>query len=76
MRVETLGVHLRTRTKQLAAKEKTRRKKRGVRFSLIRKNLVFQRILYEDWCEEVVEDGSGPREEGKLLASRLQKDCN
>ena len=38
--VETLGVYLRTRTKQLGAKEKTRRKKCNVRFSLVMKNRV------------------------------------
>ena len=37
MSVETLGVDLRTRTKQLEAKERSRRKKCEVRFSLIRK---------------------------------------
>ena len=35
--VETLGVDLRRQTKQLGAKEKARRKKCDVRFSLIRK---------------------------------------
>ena len=40
--VETLGADLRTRTKQLGGKEKTRRKKWDARFSLIRKNRVFQ----------------------------------
>ena len=38
MSVETLGVDLRTRTKQLEAKDKARRKKGDVRFSLIREN--------------------------------------
>ena len=36
--VETFGVDLRTRTKLLGAKEKTRRQKCEVRFSLFRKN--------------------------------------
>ena len=36
--VETLGVDLRTRVKRLGAKEKARRKKCKVRFSLIKKN--------------------------------------
>ena len=35
--VETLGVDLRTRVKRLGAKEKARRKKCKVRFSLIKK---------------------------------------
>ena len=41
--VETLGVDLRTRVKRLRVKEKTRRKKCRVRFSLIKKNKVFQK---------------------------------
>ena len=41
--VETLGVDLRTRTKQLGAKEKARRKYCDVRFFFIRKNRVFQK---------------------------------
>ena len=70
--IETLGVDLRTRTKQLEAKEKARRKKCEVRLTLIRKNRVFQQ-RHEDWCEEVAEEGFGPCEsvEGKQWASRL-----
>ena len=41
--VETLGVDLRTRVKRLGAKEKARRKKCKVRFSLIKKNEAFQK---------------------------------
>ena len=41
--VATLGVDLRTRVKKLGAKEKARRKKCKVRFSLIKKNKVFQK---------------------------------
>ena len=41
--VETLGVDLRTRAKNLGAKEKARRKKCNVRFSLIKKNEAFQK---------------------------------
>ena len=39
--VETLGVVLGSRTKQLGAEEKPRRKKCDVRFSFIRKNRIF-----------------------------------
>ena len=39
--VETLGVDLRTRTKQLGAKGKARRKKCVVSFSIARRNRVF-----------------------------------
>ena len=41
--VETLGVDLRSGTKQLGTKEKARRKTYDVRFSLMRKNRVFQK---------------------------------
>ena len=40
---QTLGVDLRTRNKRLGAKEKTRRNKCKVRFSLIGKNKAFQK---------------------------------
>ena len=41
--VETLGVDLRTRVKRLGAKEKARRNKCKVRFSLSMKNKAFQK---------------------------------
>ena len=41
--VETLGVDLMTSTKQLGAEEKAGRKIDDVRFSLIKKNRVFQK---------------------------------
>ena len=41
--VETLGVDFRTRVKMLGAKEKARRKKCKVRFSIIKKNKAFQK---------------------------------
>ena len=44
MSVETLGVDMRTRTTQLAAKEKARRKKCDVIFSFITKIQVFQKF--------------------------------
>ena len=72
--VETLGVDLRIRTNQLGAKEKARRKKCDVRFSIIRKNRP-SRNIHEDCCESVAEDGIGPSRawEDKPWASRLQK---
>ena len=42
--VETLGVDLRTRVKRLGAKEKARRKKCNVRFSIIQRMQHFERI--------------------------------
>ena len=41
--VETLGVDLRTRAKQLGAKEKTRKKKCDLRFSVVKRDRVFQK---------------------------------
>ena len=51
--VETLGVDLRTRVKRLGAKEKARRKKCNVRFSIIKKNKAFQKKLHESGCQEI-----------------------
>ena len=51
--VETPGVDLRTRVKRLGAKEKARRKKCKVRFSLIKKNKAFSKKLHESGCQEV-----------------------
>ena len=42
--VETLDFDLRTRVKRLGAKEKARRKKCKVRFSLKKKNQAFQKV--------------------------------
>ena len=42
--VETLEVDLRTGVKRLGAKEKARRKKCKVRFSLTKKNKAFQKV--------------------------------
>ena len=41
--VETLGVDLRTRVRRLGVKEKARRKKYEMRFSIIKKNKAFQK---------------------------------
>ena len=41
--VETLGVDLRTRMKRLGAKEKARRKKCKLRFSIVKKNRAFRK---------------------------------
>ena len=60
--VETLGVDLRTQIKQLGAKEKERRNKCDVRFSLTKRNEIFQKKLHEDRSEEADEDWLGPCE--------------
>ena len=49
--VETLGVDLRTRVKRLGAKEKARRKKCKLRFSLIKKNKASRSWYERGWCQ-------------------------
>ena len=60
--VENLGVDLRMSTKQLGAKEKPRRKKCDVRFSLIRKHRIFQKNYRRTGVRQFAEDGLGPCE--------------
>ena len=55
--VETLGVDLRTRVKRLGAKEKARRKKCKVRFSIIKKNKSFPEEQHEGGRQEVAACG-------------------
>ena len=56
--VETLGVDLRTKVKKLGAKEKARRKKCKVRFSLFKKNEAFQKnSMKGGGSQEVVTSG-------------------
>ena len=55
--VETLGVDLRTRVKNLGAKEKGRRKKCKVRFSLIEKNKVLRKELHEGGVKKLFRAG-------------------
>ena len=57
--VETHGVGLRTQIKRLEAKEKARRMKCSVRFSLIKKKKVFQKSYMKVGCQEVVASGCG-----------------
>ena len=47
---ETLGIDLRTRVKSLGAKEKARRKKCRMRFSLIKKIKAFQKNYMKVEC--------------------------
>ena len=74
--VETCGVDSRTTTKQLATKEKARRRACDVRFSVARRKQFFPKELHEDWREEVAEDWFWSLRqcgEAKPLASHLQK---
>ena len=56
--VDTLGVELRTRVKKVGAKEKARRKKCRVRFSLIKKNKAFQKSYLKVGVKKLLRAGT------------------
>ena len=58
--VETLGVDLRTRVKSLGAKEKARRKKCHVRFSIIKKNKALQKNYMKVGVKKLLRAGMVP----------------
>ena len=58
--VDTLGVDLRTRVKRLGAKEKARRNKCKVRFSLIKKNKAFQKSHMKVGVKKLLRAGMVP----------------
>ena len=58
--VETLGVDLRTRVRNLGAKEKARRKKCKVRFSLIKKNKAFHKSYMKVGVKKLLRAGMVP----------------
>ena len=58
--VETLGVDLRTRVKRSGAKEKARRRKCRVRFSLIKKNKAFQKSCVKVGVKKLLRAGMVP----------------
>ena len=58
--VDTLGVDLRTRIKKLEAKEKTRRKKCRVRFSLVKKNKAFRKSYTKRGVKKLLRAGMKP----------------
>ena len=74
--METLGVEIRTRTKQLGAKENVRRRKCDVRFSFTRRNRVFQKNYMRSGVEKLLQMGLVPARlwTGKTRALRPQKD--
>ena len=53
---------LRTRTRQLGAKEKARKKKCDVRFSFSRSNRVFRKNYMRIGVRKLLRSGFGPRE--------------
>ena len=58
--VETLGVDLRNRVKMLGAKEKARRKKCKVRFSLMKKKEAFQKSYMKVGVKMLLRAGMMP----------------
>ena len=58
--VETLGVDLRTRVKKLGTKEQVRRKKCELRFSIIKKNKVFQKNYMKVGVKKLLRAGMVP----------------
>ena len=58
--VETLGVDLRTKVERLGVKEKARRKKCNVRFSLIKKNGSFQKNYMRVGVKKLLRAGMMP----------------
>ena len=60
--VETLGVDLRTKVKSLGVKEKARRKKFKVRFSLTKKNKTFQKKYTKVGVKELLREEGGSQE--------------
>ena len=58
--VDSLGVDLRTRVKKLGAKEKARRKKCRVGFSLIKKKKAFQKSYMKVGVEKLLRAGMMP----------------
>ena len=68
--VETLGVDLRSKIKRLGAKEKARRKKCRVRFSLIKKDEAFQKEeLQEGRIKKLLRMGLVPTRAWKIACS-------
>ena len=61
--VETLGVDLRTKVKKLGVKEKARRKKCKVMFSLIKKNEAFPKSYMKVGVRKVLRAGMMPRKD-------------
>ena len=58
--VETLGVDLRMRVQNWGAKEKTKRKKCRVRFSLVKKNKAFQKSYMKVGVKTLLRAGMVP----------------
>ena len=69
--VETLGVDLRTRVKRLRAKEKARRRKCMVRFSLVKKNRAFQKNYMKVVVKKLLRTGMVPARTWRVHAVEM-----
>ena len=69
--IETLGVDLRIRVKSLGVKEKARRKKCKVRFSLIKKNKVFQKNYMKVGVKKLSRAGMVPARTWRVHAVEM-----
>ena len=63
--VETLGVDLRTPTKQLGTKGKSEKEQMQCDIHAHQEKSDLPEKSYEDWCETAVEDGIASRESGR-----------
>ena len=71
--VDILGVDLRTRVKKLGANGKARRKKCRVRFSLIKKNKVFQKSCKNVGVKKLLRAGYDDSKDLGMAAAAGQK---
>ena len=69
--VETLGVDLRTRVKKMGAKEKARRKKCNVRFSVFKKNKTFQKNYMKIGVKKLSRAGMVPARTWRVHAVEI-----
>ena len=79
--VEALRVDLRTRVKRLGAKEKARRKKCTVRFSIVKKNKAFRKSYMKVGAKKLLRAGMMPARTwgahavGMFLTEELRLHC-
>ena len=71
--VESLGVDLRTRVKKLGVKEKARRKKCKVRFSLIKENNVSQTNYMKVGVKKLLRAGMVPARRGWKIEGQKKR---
>ena len=69
--METLGVDLRTRVKNLGAKEQARRKKCLVRFSIVQQNKAFQKSYMKVVVKKLLRAGLVPARTWRVHAAGM-----